>query len=1076
MKVKYTQSARDADVDTDFALAMALEEDGADSDDDFQAIGASPAFLKQTLALRSCAMKKHVSKKVPRKNLRLEKKQRGGGGGDAAHLEDRAGRGKGMTVRCDAMTAFVLDSTATSIDSEDTASKDRERRCKEPKEIDKRVLKDRNLKCTGRAEMESVVNNAVVLASGDENGNNVRSVKLKKFSLLRTPGIEENDRHESTDWCIDSSLACDQSELQGQSVKFDSKRKTESGIHDTGWSLRSDAAKKVKTIAGVPDDTDIQRSEQTKRNAGLEGVEIDLGAEVDEDMIICTQVEEPIELELGESAGSVVDLGKKTAEDRPKRKHNIYDILLGNNRSDRDSSYVPNSTVDKGVGCDGDVEEMEIPGTAMRALVDEAELDYEGLDFDEEENESMDSFECPVCGIVLVDLSVSDREQHVGDCLEKDNVPYGRKNPGDGLGREADNTEPTESVQQLSSRRIVTIGSLDCPVCGVCIEELSTAQREEHTNACLEQDNPPCVRTNSGDYLGCQPESTETAGISQLLTSQRNMITETLCPICGDCIEELSTAQREEHTNACLDNAKGESPGEVAEPAGSEVAEARGRPDVGPVVTWLTNLNLEKYVDIFVREEIDLGTLKWLTEEDLSSLGITAFGPRRKIACAIQELRKPAPTAQQIAAMQEGQRLSDAVVISSINKLQGPQKSIADFFIPPPNTGPRVPAPDRNALAVLKAPGSTSTPVVSARNRGQRCPIPAFGNLRSAGTHNIPPWMCIPGTSFRVDAFKYTTGNCSNWFLTHFHSDHYQGLTRGFRHGKIFCSSITARLVKLRIGVPSDRIQALPLNETVLIDGIRVTFIDANHCPGSVMILFEPPNGKAVLHTGDFRFCSDMACNEVLKACRISTLILDTTYCDPQYDFPKQDTVIQFVIDAIQAEAFNTKTLFLIGTYTIGKERIFLEVGKVLQKYVYVGAAKKRLLDCMDLAEEDKRWLTTKDQESHIHAVPLWSVASFKRMGSISRHYHGRYNSIVSFSPTGWSFGKDKKRMQGRPGRRYQQGSIIRYEVPYSEHSSFSELKEFVRTIASEKIIPSVIGRAGWTADAMVASLLREES
>lgn len=38
-----------------------------------------------------------------------------------------------------------------------------------------------------------------------------------------------------------------------------------------------------------------------------------------------------------------------------------------------------------------------------------------------------------------------------------------------------------------------------------------------------------------------------------------------------------------------------------------------------------------------------------------------------------------------------------------------------------------------------------------------------------------------------------------------------------------------------------------------------------------------------------------------------------------QHDFPKQDSVIQFVIDAIQAEAFNPKTLFLIGTYTIGK-------------------------------------------------------------------------------------------------------------------------------------------------------------
>jgi hypothetical protein len=38
-----------------------------------------------------------------------------------------------------------------------------------------------------------------------------------------------------------------------------------------------------------------------------------------------------------------------------------------------------------------------------------------------------------------------------------------------------------------------------------------------------------------------------------------------------------------------------------------------------------------------------------------------------------------------------------------------------------------------------------------------------------------------------------------------------------------------------------------------------------------------------------------------------------------QYDFPKQEAVIQFVIEAIQAEAFNPKTLFLIGSYTIGR-------------------------------------------------------------------------------------------------------------------------------------------------------------
>lgn len=37
-------------------------------------------------------------------------------------------------------------------------------------------------------------------------------------------------------------------------------------------------------------------------------------------------------------------------------------------------------------------------------------------------------------------------------------------------------------------------------------------------------------------------------------------------------------------------------------------------------------------------------------------------------------------------------------------------------------------------------------------------------------------------------------------------------------------------------------------------EGITVTFFDAYHCPGAVMILFKGKMGT-VLHTGDFRFC-----------------------------------------------------------------------------------------------------------------------------------------------------------------------------------------------------------------------------
>ena len=45
--------------------------------------------------------------------------------------------------------------------------------------------------------------------------------------------------------------------------------------------------------------------------------------------------------------------------------------------------------------------------------------------------------------------------------------------------------------------------------------------------------------------------------------------------------------------------------------------------------------------------------------------------------------------------------------------------------------------------------------------------------------------------------------------------------------------------------------------------------------------------------------------------------------------------VLSFVLDAVRAEAFNEKrTLFLFGSYTIGKEKLFLEVAHTLKKKV----------------------------------------------------------------------------------------------------------------------------------------------
>jgi len=57
----------------------------------------------------------------------------------------------------------------------------------------------------------------------------------------------------------------------------------------------------------------------------------------------------------------------------------------------------------------------------------------------------------------------------------------------------------------------------------------------------------------------------------------------------------------------------------------------------------------------------------------------------------------------------------------------------------------------------------------------------------------------------------------------------------------------------------------------------------------------------------------------------IDTLYLDTTYLNPNYAFPSQAEVISFTKDLVRRKVTNEpKTLFVTGTYFIGKERIFL--------------------------------------------------------------------------------------------------------------------------------------------------------
>ncbi|XP_006879983.1 PREDICTED: DNA cross-link repair 1A protein [Elephantulus edwardii] len=329
---------------------------------------------------------------------------------------------------------------------------------------------------------------------------------------------------------------------------------------------------------------------------------------------------------------------------------------------------------------------------------------------------------------------------------------------------------------------------------------------------------------------------------------------------------------------------------------------------------------------------------------------------------------------------------------------------------------------------------------------------PELSNAGGLGKRRCPFYKKIPGTGFTVDAFQYgSIEGCTAYFLTHFHSDHYAGLSKHFT-SPVYCSEITSNLLKKKLRVQEQYIHPLPMDTECVVDGVKVVLLDANHCPGAVMILFHLPNGTVMLHTGDFRADPSME-RSLLASRKVHTLYLDTTYCSPEYSFPSQQQVIQFAINtAFEAVTLNPRTLVVCGTYSIGKEKVFLAIADVLGSKVGMSQEKFMTLRCLNIPEMNAL-ITTDMSRAFVHLLPMMQI-NFKGLQKYLQKHDGKYNQILAFRPTGWTHSNTLMRISDIVPQR--KGNISIYGIPYSEHSSFLEMKRFVQWLKPQKIIPTV--------------------
>ncbi|XP_037916299.1 DNA cross-link repair 1A protein-like isoform X2 [Hermetia illucens] len=351
--------------------------------------------------------------------------------------------------------------------------------------------------------------------------------------------------------------------------------------------------------------------------------------------------------------------------------------------------------------------------------------------------------------------------------------------------------------------------------------------------------------------------------------------------------------------------------------------------------------------------------------------------------------------------------------------------------------------PEKKAL---KNNGQIVSPAITSgthrRKNGKTSPIKKAKRKKG----ECPSYKVVENTTFAVDAFRYgEIEGVTHYFLTHFHADHYIGLSKKFTK-PVFLSAISARLVTTFLRTKPEYLHIIDIGKPITINDIEVIATDANHCPGALMFIFKFKSGLCTLHTGDFRASPQMEEGPVFWNNHIQTIYLDTTYLSSKYVFKSQSESIfeaKCAIDDFQEKHIGEKILYIFGSYVIGKERMWTSIAEKYKFKVWTDENRRKALEAIG-NQESLQFLVNNPRGADMHILSIGNL-SYQYLREYLDQF-SEFNMIFAIRASGW---EKKSKPQYR-------GQINIVGIEYSEHSSYDELRRFVRFLQPSKIISTV--------------------
>ena len=263
-------------------------------------------------------------------------------------------------------------------------------------------------------------------------------------------------------------------------------------------------------------------------------------------------------------------------------------------------------------------------------------------------------------------------------------------------------------------------------------------------------------------------------------------------------------------------------------------------------------------------------------------------------------------------------------------------------------------------------------------------------------------------------------------FVSHAHSDH-----TGF-HKRILCSPATARFIQVRLGLDVRAFETLAFGQIRSFDGWSVKLLPAGHVLGSAQLFYESASGT-LLYTGDFKLRQGLS-SEGAVTTHAETLVMETTYGLPRYQFPPVsqtlEAVVKFCLEALE----DGQTPILLG-YALGKAQEILAALHSVKLPVMVHASIARMAKVyaeFGIAFPPYAEFEAATAAGHVLICPP-SVNGSRMLRSL----RGRVAAL-----TGWAM---------------DPGAVHRLQVdaafPLSDHADYGDLLQYVQTVRPDRVL-----------------------